>query len=192
MGTPADRLSRWEDVLAWVMVRHALSLPLLAALGCSSISPNPDEAGVTTDPSDSADGNTSMSEETGAMDESTSASDSVGESESESGFKLDVAPQQDLPMPECWMTWLTEEEANAAAQPDCSFGPFDPGFPVDYYEVCVELPPDGDCASICPPNALCEGMEVCYGLGWLQMCGPYESVDSCCLLLATSAPVTTD
>jgi hypothetical protein len=168
----------------------AIALPLLVALGCSSSSPNPDEAGVTTDPSDGADvdSNTSMSQETGAMDESTSAS----ESESDSGFKLDVAPLQDVAVPECWSTYLTGEEANAAAAPDCSFGPFDPGFPVDYYEVCVELPPDGDCASICPPNALCEGMEVCYGLGWLQMCGPYESVDSCCLLLATSAPVTTD
>jgi hypothetical protein len=161
-----------------------LALPLLTALGCSSTPTRPDEAGVTTDPSDSdstdVDTNTSMSQETSAMDES------------ESGYKLDVAPQQDLPMPECWVTYMTEAEANAAAAPDCSFGPFDPGYPVDYYEVCVEHPPNGDCASICPPNALCEGMEVCFGMNLLQTCGPYETMDSCCLLLATPAAVTTD
>lgn len=173
------------------MARHplALALPLLAALGCSSTPPGPDEAGVTTDPSGSADAdsNTSMSQETSAMDETSSAS------ESESGSKLDFAPLQDLPMPACWVTYLTEAEANAAALPDCSFGPFDPGLAVDYYEVCVDRPPTGDCASICPPNALCEGMEVCFWIqDWYQMCGPNETVDSCCLLLAVNAVVTTD
>jgi hypothetical protein len=156
------------------VARYALALPLLSALGCSSTGPRPDEAGVTTDPSDSADG-----------------------SESESGPKLDVAPLQDLPMPECWITYLTSAEANAAAAPDCTFGPFDPGETIEFLEVCAERPPDVDCASICPPDALCEGMEACYGAapedggGWLQMCGPNETVDSCCLLLAKWGPQPT-
>jgi hypothetical protein len=170
------------------MARHrlVLALPLFAALGCSSTAPSPDEAGVTTEPSGSAD------VETGVMDETTS------ESESESGFKLDVAPLQDFPMPACWVTYLTEAEANAAAPPDCSFGPFDPGEVIDYLEVCAEPPRNGDCASICPPNALCEGMEACYspnlsdGGGWYQMCGPNETVDGCCLLLAKPGAVTTN
>jgi hypothetical protein len=154
------------DVLAWGMASRTLALPLLAALGCSSTPPGPDEAGVTTDPSTT--------------------------SESESGYKFDIAPLQDSPMPACWLTHLTAEEANAAAAPDCSFGPFDPGLPVGYLEVCVERPPTGDCASICPPNALCEGMETCYGgeANWLQMCGPNETVDSCCVLLVNELVLT--
>jgi hypothetical protein len=180
-------------MLASGMVRHLALALLLAALGCSSTSPGPDEAGVTTDPSGSADvdSNASMSQDTGATDETTGVSDSEGESES--GFKLDVAPLQDMPMPECWVTVLTEAEANEAAAPDCSFGPFDPGFPVDYYDVCVDLPPTGDCASICPPNALCEGMASCYyGGNPLQICGPNQTADGCCLLIASPAAVTTD
>jgi hypothetical protein len=109
----------------------ALVWPLLTAPGCSSTPSDHDEAGVTTDPSDS-----------------------------ETSYRLDVAPEQDLPMPACWMTWLNEAEANAAAQPDCSFGPFSPNDPVTYLEVCVERPSTGDCASICPPDALCEGMRT--------------------------------
>jgi hypothetical protein len=142
--------------------RLTLALLLIAALGCSSTAPRPDEAGVTTDPSDS-----------------------------ESGYKLDVAPLQDVSMPACWVTWLSEAEANAAAAPDCSFGPFNPNEPVSYIEVCVERPPNGDCASICPPNALCEDMQTCHeGGNWLQMCGPNETADSCCVLVAHAVVLT--
>jgi hypothetical protein len=134
----------------------SLALALLAALSCSSTTPSgPDEAGVTTDPSDS-----------------------------ESGYRLDVAPA-------CSLIWLNEAEANAAAQPDCSFGPFSPNDHVTYLEVCVERPSTGDCASICPPDALCEGMQLCYGGEyWLQMCGPNETQDSCCVLLANEVVLT--
>jgi hypothetical protein len=200
-----------------IVCQLALASPLLVlAAGCSATPPATDDGGVTTNQGSngespesgeapesgaSSDGAESSDDEVTSEDstdtsateetETTEASESGSESESESegGFKLDLAPSDDTP-PEssCWGFYLTEADA-IAAYPDCGIIPFDPNIPVDYVQLCVDRPPDGDCADICPPDMLCEGMAECFVDGWFGMCGPYETDDSCCLLLAAQVQV---
>lgn len=172
-----------------------LVLVAFALLGCSSTGSSTDDAGVTTDPSGTG---SSMSASTGMGTSTDSSTDetSMGETDSSdtnssNGFPLDIA---DPPMPGCWTEELTLEQAEA--WPECMLAPVDPNNHSIFIEVCVELPPSGSCADICPPDDLCEGMAECdywsgWG-GWFQMCGPSESVDGCCLLLEIPGPVTTD
>jgi hypothetical protein len=169
-----------------ILQQLAVAAPLLAA-GCSPSPPaTTDEGGVTTNPGsndgsgDSPDGEVSseVDSESGPMEE-TGALD-----ESESGVKMDMFHVTDAQqLPQCWMSYVTEEEV-VAAHPDCTLGPFDPNLYVQFFEVCVELPADGDCAAICPPGMLCLGMESCYWSQWYEVCGPYQTVDGCCLIVA--------
>ena len=133
---------------------------MLALLGCSATPPEPDEAGVTTDPGGSSE-------------------DSNGD-----GPKLDVTPVGDLP--HCWMTFYMSETEVNAAHPDCVFDLIEPDN--EFAEMCVDRPVDGDCADICPADELCEGMgsAACPWTDWAERCGPYETADSCCLVLKTN------
>jgi hypothetical protein len=152
---------------------------LLVTLGCSPRPPVSDEAGVTTDPG----GSSESSGTTGGQKLD------LGGSEDEGG-KLDVAPIGDLP--QCWTTYyMTLEEANAA-HPDCVLELFSPD--AEFAEMCVDRPVGGSCADICPTDQLCEGMNGSVGCpwtDWYQLCGPYETADSCCLLLEVGVPQTT-
>lgn len=180
-----------------ILASLAVASPLLMlAAGCSPAPPSGEEGGVTTNPG-SNDGNadsldadvdsgssmSSMSSESGLMDESGSTDE-----ESESGMKLDLEYKYDIPPPaECWVAYLTEAEV-VAAHPDCALGPFDPNNYTQFYEVCVTHPADGDCSDICPPDMMCEGMGDCYWWGNFGMCGPYETEEACCLIVAGEQP----
>jgi hypothetical protein len=169
-----------------ILHQLGVTAPLLGA-ACSPTPPTGDEGGVTTNPgsndghADSPDGEVGSDVDDGPMEDES-------EDESESGFKLDVSPVSDVPPPpQCWGMWLTEEEA-LAAYPDCTLGPFDPNLYAQYLDLCVEHPPDGSCADICPPGELCFGMEACYWGSLYGICGPYETADGCCLLIAGEQP----
>jgi hypothetical protein len=170
-----------------ILCQLGVASPLLMlAAGCSPTPPSTDEGGVTTNPGsndgnlDSMDGEvssevddgSSMSEETGSTDDG-----------SEGGLKLDAAAPPDIPPPpECWSSSLLEEEV-FAAHPECTPEPFEPDAYVEYWEVCVPLPPDADCSDICSPDALCSGMENCFWGSWYGMCGPYPTDDACCVII---------
>lgn len=143
---------------------------------------------MTTNPgsndgnTDSLDGEVSSEVDSGSMSEESGFMD---ESESEGGLKLDLSPLSDIPPPaECWATYLLEEEV-VAMHPDCALGPFDPSLYIEYVEICVTPPPDGDCAAICPPDMLCMGMDSCFWGSSYGMCGPYQTDDGCCLIVAS-------
>lgn len=149
---------------------------LLALLGCSPTPPNPDEAGVTTDPGGSSE------------DSNGGPKLDIPPIEDGDGEKWDILPSGDLP--HCWTTYyMNQAEANDA-HPDCVFEPFGPD--VEFVEMCVDRPLDGDCADICPAGELCEGMgyPACFWTDWEQLCGPYETANSCCLLLAVVSVVS--
>jgi rubrerythrin len=143
---------------------------------------------VTTNPGsngDSLDGEVSSE-----VDDGSSVSSESGpmEEESDSGVKLDVSPLYDVPpATQCWTSYLSEEEA-LAAHPDCTLGPLDPNLYAQYYEICVDHPPDGNCADICPPDMLCFGMQACFWSSIYGVCGPYETADACCLIIAGEEP----
>lgn len=165
--------------------------------GCSPAPPSgEEEGGVTTNPSSS--GNDSLEGEAegevGSTDDGTdtNADEDTGmmeESESDTdGIRLDVMPRYDIPPPPaCTSMDLPEDEA-AALYPECDLGPLDPNLGHRYFELCVDLPPNGDCSSICPPDQLCEGMELCYWTPPVSVCGPFMSEDGCCLLTVGEDP----
>jgi rubrerythrin len=175
-----------------ILCQLGVASPLLVlAAGCSPTpSPTGDEGGVTTNPG-SNDGNAdSMDAEVSSeVDSGSSMSDETGpmDDESEGGPKYDLSPLYDIPPPpECSSSYVTEEEI-IAAHPDCTLGPFDPNLYVTFFEICVTHPPDGDCSDICVPDMLCEGTD-CYWGPVYETCGPYVIDGHCCLLLAGDEP----
>jgi rubrerythrin len=116
----------------------------------------------------------------GMMDSSES-----DESESNDAGKLDVAPVDDMPAGLCSVLQLAEDQL-AATYPDCEINDVPLG--ANYYEVCIDPPADDDCSSICPPEMLCTGMELCVAAPWYGLCGPYQTNGMCCLVVADDEP----
>lgn len=161
-----------------------LASPLVLAVGCTPTPPTNDEGGVTTNPG-SGDGDS----DSGPMEEGESVEETGPlDDEGDEGVRFDVS-LLDIPPPlECTMDWWLTEEEIAEMYPDCELGPFDPDLYFDYFHLCVG-PIDGDCSDICPPDMLCEKMELCYWGAVYDMCGPYKADDgSCCLMIAGETP----
>ena len=161
--------------------------------GCSPAQPGgEEEGGVTTNPSSSGNDSAEGEGEVGSTDDGTdtNADEDTGmvEDGDTDGIKLDVMPLDDIPPHSaCTSKELPEDEA-AALYPECGVGPLDPNLGHHYFELCVERPPGGDCSSICPPEQLCAGMELCYWTPPVSVCGLLMSEDQCCLLTVGEDP----
>ena len=166
---------------ARVLQQLGLATPaLLAACSGREVSDG-DDGGVTTNPSS---GFEDTSEAGEAEAEAEAESDTSPETGMETGMvKYDVQVE---PV-ECWSDWYWDAGSIPMDFADCQLGPFDPNVPVVYQQVCVPMPPSGDCSEICV-DSWCLGMDECVYATVLDLCGELEIAGECCVLVAIEEP----
>lgn len=180
-----------------ILASLSLAVPLTA---CSLAGTSDDEAGVTTDPSDSngndgseVDGDDGQTSDV-TSDDNGDQMDTVDDGESEvtsddgddadDGIKFDVPPT-DWPEQSCTSEWIPPEELEEG-YPQCDLMQ-DPDWFLEFSEVCVPAP-DAGCESICDEEGFCDGMWDCLWGDVQQICNLGEIDGECCAAVGMFSP----